>query len=86
MLIITWCTGIYYDDVSSTPDLGKFSSSYTAIFLFVVLVLICSKKDLAIFMRIGSFGVIFIIFLMAFIMATGFIAIGDTSFVTGSMD
>jgi len=45
---------------------------------------VCSKKDLAIFMRIGSFGVVFIIMLMVFVMAMGFIALGDTSFVVGN--
>jgi len=46
--------------------------------------MLCSKKDIGIFMRICSFGVIFVILLMAFIMAMGFIALGDTSFVPGS--
>lgn len=51
--------------------------------LFVVLVIICSKKDLAIFLKIGSFGVIFIIMLVVFIVAMGIIAFGHTDFVAG---
>jgi hypothetical protein len=47
-------------------------------------VIICSKKDLAIFMRIGSFGVVFVVLLIAFIVAMGIIALGDTTFVIGS--
>jgi len=54
--------------------------------MFVVLTYICSKKDLSIFMKVGSFGVIFIIFLIIFIVATGFIAINSTDFKTGTME
>jgi hypothetical protein len=53
-------------------------------FLFIVLVLICSKKDLGIFLKVGSYGVIFIVMLMVFIVATGIIAFGNTTFMTGS--
>ena len=84
MAIYTWCSGNELPNVNVNPDFTRFSSSYTALFLFVVLTLLCSKKDLGIFMRIGSFGVVFVILLMAFIMAMGFIALGDTSFVIGS--
>ena len=37
-------------------------------------------------MRIGSFGVVFVVLLIVFIMATGIIAFGDTSFVIGSSE
>ena len=83
MAIYTWCSGTELSGVTVTPTFEKFSSSYTALFLFVVLTLICSKKDLKIFMRIGSFGVVFVILFLVFIMAMGFIALGDTSFVIG---
>jgi len=84
MAVATYTSGNHYDNISALPDLQSFSSSYTALFLFGFLVIVCSKKDLGIFMRIGSFGVIFIVMLMAFLMAMGFIALGDTSFVIGS--
>ena len=56
------------------PSFTRFSTSYVSLFLFVVLVIICNKKDVNIFMRIGSFGVIFLVALMLFIIATGVIA------------
>jgi len=37
-------------------------------------------------MRIGSFGVIFVIFLMLFIIVVGVIALDDTTFTLGSME
>jgi len=87
LAIYTWCGGNggqEIPDVNVAPAFDKFSSSYTAFFLFVILVIICSKKDLAIFMRIGSFGVVFVVLLIVFIMAMGFIALGDTHFVVGT--
>jgi hypothetical protein len=86
LAIYTWCSGNVIPDVNVAPTFDKFSSSYTAFFLFVILVIICSKKDLAIFMRIGSFGVVFVVLLIAFIMAMGFIALGDTHFVIGTTE
>jgi len=84
MAVGTWVSGIYYEDISALPNLREFSSSYTALFMFFALAAVCSKKDLGIFMRLGAFGVIFIVLLMAFLMAMGFIALGDTSFVLGN--
>ena len=66
------------------PSFARFSTSYVSLLLFVVLVIICNKKDINIFMRIGSFGVIFVVFLMIFIIATGIIAFTDTTFSIGS--
>ena len=66
------------------PVFTEFSPAYCALFLFVILVILCSKKDMQIFMKIGSFGVIFIIILMIFIMAVGILAFTDTEFAIGS--
>ena len=84
LAVYTWCGGAEFDNYDISPAWDRFSSSYTAFFLFFILVLICSKKDLGIFMRIGSFGVVFVVLLISFIMAMGFIALGDTTFVIGN--
>ena len=42
------------------------------------------KKDISIFLKIGSFGVIFIIILMIFIIVVGVIAFTNTDFMIGS--
>ena len=68
------------------PSFTRFSPSYVGFMLFVILVIICNKKDINIFMRIGSFGVIFVVLLMIFIIATGVIALTDTEFSIGSTE
>lgn len=83
LCIYTWCSGNVVEPLTN-PTFAHYSSSYTSLLLFAILVLICSKKDLGIFLRIGSFGVAFIIFLMVFIIATGIIAFGDTTFMIGA--
>ena len=70
LAIYAWTSGThpeYYSD----PTFQHFSSSYTALVLFVVLIILCSKKDIQIFMKIGSFGVVFVVMLMIFIIVTG---------------
>ena len=42
------------------PVFDQFSPAYTALFLYFVLVLVCSKKNLGVFIRLGSLGSIFV--------------------------
>ena len=51
-----------------------------------MVILVCSKKDIKIFMKIGSFGVIFVVLLMIFIIYTGIKSLTDTEFSIGSYD
>lgn len=84
LCIITWCTGDTY--IYQTESTFKtFSQSYCAFVLFPVLVYLCSKKDLSVFMKVGSIGVIFIVFLMGFIIFVGANAFSNTEFVIGTM-
>ena len=46
--------------------------------LFVILVILSSKKDMGIFMRLSSVGVFFIVILILFILVTGLLAFTDT--------
>ena len=52
--------------------------------LFLALAVICSKKDLSIFMKVGSIGVIFVFMLIVFIIFTGIMAFTNTEFMIGS--
>ena len=54
--------------------------------MFPILILITMKKDLSIFMKVGSFGVIFILFLIFFIITVGIEAFGNTDFVFGTAE
>ena len=60
------------------PSFSHFSTSHCALVLFVILVIICNKKDMGIFMRLSSTGVIFVVMLMLFIFTTGLLAFTDT--------
>jgi len=60
------------------PVWNTFSTTYVAIALFPILVWLCSKKDLSIFMRIGSFGIVFVVIIMLFIIGVGILAITNT--------
>ena len=84
LAIYSWCTGTTAKNSSVDPSFTRFSTSYVSLVLFVVLVIISNKKDINIFMRIGSFGVIFVVLLMIFIIATGVVAFTDTKFSFGS--
>ena len=74
---------MYY---SMDPSWNHFSTSYTSLFIFCILIPVINLKDLKIFMRFGSFGVVFVIFLLVFIMAIGIIGLTNTKFEIGNAD
>ena len=85
LAVYVWIAGNKEEIVAKPdPTWEWFSGNYTAILLFVVMTALCSKKDIKIFMKIGSYGVIFVIMLMIFIIVTGVKALSDTSFSLGS--
>jgi amino acid permease len=85
LCIISWCTGETYE-YRTDSTFSAFSQSYCAFILFPILVYVCSKKDLSIFMKVGSVGVIFIVFLMVFIIYVGVAALTNTEFMWGTME
>ena len=82
LAIYSWSSGNNAPYLSE-PTFSQYSSSHCAIFLFVILSLISIKKDMSIFMKVGSIGVIFIFMLTFFIMYTGFVALNNTEFMVG---
>ena len=70
----------------SEPTLSQYSSSYCALTIALALMIICSKKDLSIFMKVGSIGVIFVFMLIIFIVVTGIMAFSNTEFMVGSAE
>ena len=79
LALIEWIFRIHITPVS-TLDFGTFSLSYVAIMVFVIEIFITNKKDLSIFIKMVSFGAVFIISLMSFIIGFGFYALGTTDF------
>lgn len=65
------------------PVWDAFSTRYCAVLLYPILVWLCSKKDLSIFMRIGSFGIVFVVIIMVFIIGCGILSLTDTNFSLG---
>jgi len=61
-------------------DFSHFSLSYMALIVFGIEFVITLKKDLSIFIRLMSFGSIFIISLIFFIIGFGFYSIHNTKF------
>ena len=82
LAIYVWCTGST-PEYQIKPTFSTFSTSYCAIGLFPILVWLCSKKDLKIFMKVGSFGIVFVVFLMVFIVTTGIVSLGNTEYSIG---
>ena len=79
--LYTWCDPdskeIY---VETTPVLNDFSSAYTAIMLYFLLVLIISKKNLGVFIRLGSMGAVFVGIFIIGIMGLSAYAFTNTSY------
>ncbi len=87
LAVYVWCAGLSEDDVNykQEPSWEWFGSNYTAVLILVIVTAICSKKDIKIFMKIGSYGVIFVCMLMVFIIYTGIKSLSDTDFSIGTM-
>jgi len=64
----------------TTSTFSAFSQAYCGFIMYPILILLTMKKDLSIFMRVGSFGVIFILFLMLFIVTVGVKSLDNTEF------
>ena len=55
------------------PEFDHFSTAYTAIILYFILVGVSSKRNLGVFVRLGSLGAIFVtIFVMAIIVLSAY--------------
>ena len=79
LALIEWIFRTHIEAVT-TADFSKFSLAYMALVVFAVEFTITLKKDLTIFIKLMSFGSIFIISLILFIIGFGFYALGTTHF------
>ena len=57
-----------------------FSASYVAIVMFVLLVTVSMKKDLSIFMRMGSIGAVCVSSLIVFVVGYGIYSLTNTKY------
>ena len=62
------------------PVFSSFSTAYTALFLYFILVLVCSKKNLGVFIRLGSLGSIFVTMFIIGIICLAFYSFNTTQY------
>ena len=88
LALYVWISGKPEDDVTykKDPSWEWFSSDYTAIIMFGILTFITSMKNIKLFMKISSIGVVFVIMLMVFIIYTGVNSMTNTTFSLGTME
>lgn len=79
LALIEWIFRHRIEAVTSA-DFGSFSLAYMALVVFAIEFTITLKKDLTIFIKLMSFGSIFIIALILFIIGFGFYALATTHF------
>ena len=52
-------------------DFSEFSYSWTCVLVFVIIFVLTMKRDLSIFIRINTYGVVFTVIIILFIIAIG---------------
>ena len=62
-------------ELSTRMDFSEFSYSWTCVIVFVLISLITMKKDLSIFVKFNTYGVIFTIIIVLFIVTVGIIGL-----------
>lgn len=62
-------------------DFSEFSYSYTCIIILFVLLGITAIRNLSIFVKIATIGVIFVFFIIVFIMGVGIYGFTNTHYV-----
>ena len=79
LAVYAWTTKsdpIFYND----PTFDHYSTAHIAVFMLVLLTIICWKAELGFFMQISSAGVIFLVLLIIYIVQKGFEAFYNTEF------
>jgi hypothetical protein len=62
------------------PDWSQFSYSWTCVIIFFIVFLMTASSNLQLFVKINSFGVIFIAIIIVFICGMGFYGFSNTAF------
>ena len=85
MAIYSWASANDNIKLDYTPAFDRFSPAYSSIIMFVLESLITSRRDLGFFIKIVSFGAIFITSLMVFIICFGIYALATTDYEVSSL-
>lgn len=57
--------------IELAPDFTQFSYSYTCLVVFLYLFILTARRDMSIFIKINTFGVIFTMIIITFIITVG---------------
>ena len=79
LALLSWIFGLNLDPTQAV-HFDRFSFSYITLFVLGMEIAITSKKDLSIFIRLMSFGSVFIIMLITFIIGFGLYGFGTTNY------
>lgn len=63
------------------PDWSQFSYTWTCVIIFAINFCVLAIRNLNIFVKINSFGVIFITIVLVVICGVGFYGFSDTEYV-----
>lgn len=72
--------------IDTAIDFGEFSYSYTCMIVMVVLLIITAIRNLSIFVKIATIGVIFVALIIIFIMGIGIYGFTNTKYVYNEME
>lgn len=61
-------------------DFHEFNYSWTCFIILGVLLILTAKKDLGVFVKINTIGVIFVIIVILFVLGVGFYSFSNTHF------
>lgn len=68
------------------PDWSEFSYSWTCVIIFLIVFGMTSVRDLKVFVKINSYGVIFIALIILFICGMGIYGYANTDYTTNQQD
>ena len=78
--LISWIFRKDLPVINDHPRFDNFSQDYCAIFIYLMLVFICMKRDLSIFINLMQYGSYFVILLMAFMVGMGIYSLTNTKY------
>ena len=86
LAMYVWISGVDENlvDYKLEPSWEWYSGNYTAIIMFFILTVITSLQNIKLFIKISSYGAIFVIMLMLFIMYEGINSLINTNFSIGT--
>ena len=66
--------------INESADFTHFSLTHVSIGLYFIMLFLCMKRDLSIFIKISSYGALSIIFITLVIIGVGFYSLHNTHY------